>query len=477
MPARSFVGASDTDRWVAVREPVEDGLFWGYVVALAWVPFWYASNDLLAWGVNAVLFPGLAICYEVSLLLRGKPHPIGVHVLRWPAGVFLVVIIWILCQTVTWSRAPIANPIWGMAANALGRRVPASISVDRDLTNLALLRLLTAASALWLSVQLSRNAARARRLVGAVAAIGAGYAAYGIVATRTGQLPLLDIVPQNGRVTSSFVNQNSFAAYAGLCLISAVGVVLHRYLGDAHRGAGNWRYHVASLLEISGTGGALPIAAGLIILTALLMTGSRGGVIAVGMALLVLCFLSGRGGLGQGKPAITATVFTLLLVLGTALAFGDTFLDHLERRGLNDPNRLAVYRLTLRSILDQPLAGYGYGTFARVFPMYRDRSLSVSGVWGQTHNTYLETMQGLGIVFGTLLIACIALLVLRCLKGSGRRREDAIVPQVAVSAAVLLGVNALVDFSMQIQAVALTWMALTGAGVAQSESPRAILDD
>ena len=50
-------------------------------------------------------------------------------------------------------------------------------------------------------------------------------------------------------------------------------------------------------------------------------------------------------------------------------------------------------------------------------------------------------------------------------------------PWVAASVAVLLGVHSLVDFSLQIQAIAITFMALLGAGVAQSESSRVLLGD
>ena len=48
------------------------------------------------------------------------------------------------------------------------------------------------------------------------------------------------------------------------------------------------------------------------------------------------------------------------------------------------------------------------------------------------------------------------------------RRRDATAPTVAASAALLVGVHAMVDFSLQIEAVTLTFMALLGAGVAQS---------
>ena len=57
------------------------------------------------------------------------------------------------------------------------------------------------------------------------------------------------------------------------------------------------------------------------------------------------------------------------------------------------------------------------------------------------------------------------------------RQENVTVPRVAVAAAFLVGVHALVDFSLQIQAVALTFMAVLGAGVAQSASSRLALND
>ena len=51
------------------------------------------------------------------------------------------------------------------------------------------------------------------------------------------------------------------------------------------------------------------------------------------------------------------------------------------------------------------------------------------------------------------------------------------VPRVAAAVSFLVGIHALVDFSLQIQAVALTFMAVLGAGVAQSESSRLELKD
>jgi O-antigen ligase len=123
------------------------------------------------------------------------------------------------------------------------------------------------------------------------------------------------------------------------------------------------------------------------------------------------------------------------------------------------------------------LQGFGYGTFGDVFPIYRDRSIGVAGTWEQAHNTYLEVFQGLGLVFGSSLIAVVVLLALRCLKGALTRQENVTVPRVAAGVAFLVGAHALVDFSLQIQAVTLTFTAVLGAGTAQSQSSRLALED
>jgi O-antigen ligase len=165
------------------------------------------------------------------------------------------------------------------------------------------------------------------------------------------------------------------------------------------------------------------------------------------------------------------------VVAAILYAFGGVFAGRLEERGVSDVSRLTVFGLMLRSILDAPFMGFGYGTFFDLFPMYRDRSLSVYGTWPHAHNTYLEVFQGLGLLFGSLLIASVVLPVLRCVRGSIQRQSHVMVPRVAASAACLIGINALVDFSLQIQAVTLTFAALLGAGVAQSETSRVALSD
>src|SRR5262249_43515367 len=58
--AASTAGASGAKRLPAKSAAsTERALLWAFIAGLAWCPFWFGSAVLLAWGINAVLFPGL----------------------------------------------------------------------------------------------------------------------------------------------------------------------------------------------------------------------------------------------------------------------------------------------------------------------------------------------------------------------------------------------------------------------------------
>ena len=443
--------AAATPTAVAARRTggVEHSIFWLLLAGLAWVPFWYGSNEPIAWGINAMLFPGLAVLYEAGLMLRRKPHPVGLRNLLLPAALFLMLVLWIALQNATDLFADAANPAWNMAGEVVGSTLAGSISVNRDLTAVALLRLITCASVFWLALQLCRDAGRARALLGALALIGVAYAAHGLIAAKTGWLRMLD-VPQGGAVSATFINPDSYAAFAGIGLLSTIGVFFRmcRRYGVGTRSAP--RQQLAASIEMIGHAGAPVMAGGFLILAALLLTGSRGGIAATGLAVVALAVIARRGGARRNPVSWPVALLGLVFAGGTVLLFSTALADKLARAGLVDPNRLAAYRLTVQSIADRPWFGWGYGTFVDVFPMYRDGSIAGSGTWSQAHNSYLEAIQGLGAVFGSIFVALVIFLVFRCLKGASARRENAMVPGLAVAAAVLVGAHAAIDFSLQI---------------------------
>jgi O-antigen ligase len=301
----------------------------------------------------------------------------------------------------------------------------------------------------------------------AFVAIGFGYAAYGLIAFAWAQL---EDPSSRGFVTSTFYNHNHYATYAGMALITAFGLISRVYEHEMVTDGGSLQFKIATFIDVTGRALVL-LGSAFLILASLILTESRGGIIATGLGLIVWAVLA------FGRTERAAVERRMIMIFGSAVvAFGDSFFGKLAAAGLADSNRFDVYIIALRSILDEPLLGYGYGTFADIFPMFRDRSIDVQGVWQQAHNTYLEVFQGLGVIFGSMLLASVALLVLKCCKGA-MVRQQITVPAIAAGVAFLVGIHAMVDFSLQIQAVALTFMAILGAGVAQSTSSQMVVSD
>jgi hypothetical protein len=471
--ADNFAGArneaANPSREQALGITTEWVVFSLFVAGLAWVPFWFGSNRLIAWGINAFIFPGLAALYELSLILRGAQHPVPIQRVRLAGVLFGMAAVWALLQNVTWMPAEWQHPIWQLASEVLGRPVAGSISVDRSLTAIALLRLMTAASVFWLALQLGRDADRARLLIWSVVGISAVYAAAGIFAV--GVMPngrVFTELAETKFVSSTFVNQNHYVTFAGIGFISAVGLILRLYRRQLGRTGHLLRLKIATLIDTTGSKGALPLTLTFVILTGLLLTGSRGGIIATGFGFLVLLVLNVRRRGRSLRHEALLLAFAAVVVSLVYVAFSDVLVGRIGAGGLYEQGRARVFLVTILSILTAPLLGFGYGTFSASFPMFHDESVGIWNFWDKAHNTYLETFQGLGLLFGAMLIACVVVLVWDCLTAARKRQRGATIPAIAVSISFLVGAHALVDFSLQIQAVTLTYMAILGVGVAQA---------
>src|SRR5262249_34937748 len=115
----SMAGGRRVDCLPAEGVIVERVLLWTFIAGLAWCPFWFGSNALLAWGINAVLFPSLVAIYELSLLIRGKRHPVAITQIKAAAALFAAVVLWILVQNTTWTPDWLHHTIWQKTAEEL----------------------------------------------------------------------------------------------------------------------------------------------------------------------------------------------------------------------------------------------------------------------------------------------------------------------------------------------------------------------
>jgi O-antigen ligase len=472
-----------------MRDYVVDPVGWAFLVAVCFAPLFFGANVPLAWGLNAVVFSSILVALMLGLTVSRRPLPVPMSRLDVPLAAFAVVLTWIFLQAQTWFPAWLHHPAWSRAGSLVGAELDSAISANVGETLLGLLRLTTAVCVFLIAVQLGRDPAWARRILVAVAAAGAVHAIYALALAAMGpDLASVFLSPalfklEQGKgqgvgsmLSGFFVNRNHLAIYLALALVAAWGL----FMKDLRRSLKDHGYHggretVAKLLHVGSDVGlyslvVVPIAA------ALLLTTSRAALFLSLSAILVVVALeqtrSKSGNRYTSRIALGVAAVGLIIAL---TARGDLIGQRIAGSivSTSEESRWAAAMITWRAAMEKPLVGWGYGAFANVFPSYRDDSVAVSGTWLEAHNSYMEAMLGLGIPVAIVLWVGLGWIAWRCFRGAVTRRQDELAPQVAFGAFLIVAVHALVDFSLQIQGIALTFAAIIGAGVAQSWSTRA----
>lgn len=452
-------------------DPILSGMF---ILAVLLAPMPFGGNIPPAWAASAFIAGVIVIVLAVKNLVLRRPFAVPLGWIRLPALLFALVCLWALVQSLGFTPASWHNPLWSAASDAFGEPLSGAISVNPYETRITLMRLMTYGAVFWLALQFGRETRQAEIMILALAAGIAAYALYALVLWSIASDTLLWYPKLNkGQVTSTFVNRNSFATFAGIGAVLFLGITgreLRRLLYRMEEE--RFKYRLERVINgLAGKTGLYLL--GLITtLGALFLTQSRAGFFASLTALAVLSGLMLRrsplGKLGLGLAAI--------LALGAIVAAFHMSGEHISMRlatsELGDESRSAVYARLIQAIADYPLLGTGLGSFPDIFPLYRDETLSAFGRWDKGHNTYLELMMELGVPAALMLFAAIGLIMWRCLAGALTRQRDSHIPLIAFAASLLAATHSLFDFSLQIPGLTIVYAALLGLGVAQSWSSR-----
>lgn len=435
------------------------------LVLLAPLPL--GSNRPWAWTLMGVLV-GLLLAAWAVLVLAGKARaPLSFARIAPVAVPVVLVMGWAAVQTLDIVPVSLWHPLWMEAAVVLGRPLAGAVSIDPTMTLTALLRLASYAGIFWLAVQLGRERSRAREALVAIALGGVAYATYGLIVHLAGweSILWLEKWAYLGDLTATFVNRNAYGAYAGLGVLCCTALFTH-----ALRPPKGEEQRVTDLADAVLVR-ALPFFLGALVLgTALLLSHSRGAFLSTGVATAVLLAVLAMGRVTRPRTALLLGTALLGAGLAVLSVSGDVTVERLVQTGSQrvEQARPEAYRLTAGAITDAPLTGHGYGAFLPAFRMYRDTALPDPGVWDYAHNVHLEAAMDLGLPAVVLMCVAFVVALAACARGLLRRRRDQIYPAVAIAAATLLGVHGLVDFSVQMPAIAATLALLLGIGYAHA---------
>jgi putative inorganic carbon (HCO3(-)) transporter len=194
----------------------------------------------------------------------------------------------------------------------------------------------------------------------------------------------------------------------------------------------------------------------------LLLTFSRGGILAALAGVLTLVWMVDRkGAFAFQRIGWPMRKRRLILVLGMAILVLAVVAGFFFVRELNRPVgysiRQALWRYALQSILDHPLVGTGPRTFGTVIFRYWDPSqYPTAYAYNTAHNVLLHAGAEIGVL-GALLIATIALLVIQA--GYRQCKELPLRQSVLIagflSGLVAFGVHSIVDNLLAVPAVVL----------------------
>jgi O-antigen ligase len=423
--------------------------FWALMVVLALAPIPFGSARALYWALLPLVFGSMTVLYFARLGWIGGRLRIGVGAF-WPqASIWAISCLWLVVQLLPLGLGDIPLPD--------GTSIDAShISIAPGMTILMLCRQLGYGLFFLLVLQVAANEGRRKLLLDVLLCMIVAHGLYGMISLHSGDTILgLEKWAYNGYATGTFVNRNSYATFLAMGAIIAAG----RICGVAAQGMKHHRDdgrppNFFSNLLIYGV-------AYLFLLTVIFSTASRMGaaVTLIGTAVVFAVALRGT------RSAVVLAV--LVPVAGLALAlYGPALVERFGEVEAAATVRNDFYRQIGDLILLRPLTGFGGGSFELAYPLVHADPVYKDAVWSLAHNTYLGLWAELGLVVGSLMILSVLLLTLRILFAALRHRGNPVVEAVALGVATACGLHALVDFSLEIPANTLVFLALMAAGAA-----------
>lgn len=363
------------------------------------------------------------------------------------------------------SRSPLQWPLlaiaiygfvqiipFGTYAEAAGiSAIPRTISIEPFATQLTAIHLLALSALFSLTLVYLDSAHRLRRIASFIIVFGFLYAFYAILQSVLSPTRILGIYESRfGLPFGSFVNRHNFAAFIEMAISIPLGLL---FVGAVRRDK-RLIYWVAIALMGS----------------ALLLSRSRGGLVAliVEMILLIILTTGSKG----GKQVLLKAALSLLLVAaavgGAIFVGGDTSLTRVAETAASQDitsNRIHIWGVTLKVIAANMPFGTGLGAYPQAFTAYD--TLSGLETVDQAHNDYLQLLSDAGLI-GLLIGGAFLFWFFR--EGiRNTRRQNTFRRGIAVGAfagcfAVLT--HSLFDFVLHITAISVLFLTLLAMLVA-----------
>ncbi|RYE10987.1 MAG: O-antigen ligase domain-containing protein [Hyphomicrobiales bacterium] len=436
------------------RTAAHDRMAMWLIVLVALSPVIIGGNMAIVWAIYALAIALTAAGYAWALLRRHEGLAVSLDRFSGLAALWGAVCVFVAVQSL-----PIAHVLGSAFPTRAGDLISSPmLSLTPGPSLLVLMQFVAYALLFVLFVQVGAKSSRSERIIRALFWVVVLFAAHGLLDWWMRNEAVLQAQEwaASGTATGTFVNRNTFATFLSLGLAAGMAVLTSRMemlAVDRHHGV-HWPARL------------LPTVAGLVvILSALLATQSRMGLLAGLIGAFVITALwafRSRGG------RIVPALLLIPLLAGIGLLYGAGTIERVGSVEQDFDVRWSLYAQVVEMIAARPWLGYGAGAFELAFPLFHQLPVSVDLVWDRAHSTYLTLWSELGVVFGSVPLLVIGLVLWRLVANFLVRSSLSAANTAAIGAIAVGAVHSLADFSLEIHAVAILFVALIGTGFAAS---------
>ncbi len=344
-----------------------------------------------------------------------------------------------------------------------------TLSLYPHATILEVVRMLSYFSVYFLTIQLVRDRESMGRMAGFAILTGSVVSLIGIfqVIFWNGRLLWLRELTQGGTPFGSYVNRNHFAGLMEMLVPVSMGMLIHflpvTSSGHRLRDAFSDFFTHRKVNKV-----VLDLAALVVMITALFLSLSRGGIVGLCISMLFFGVMLATRNSTRRKGLTIVAVF--LLVLVTVGWFGwKPVIDRFER--IRNADTSSEYRVhnwkdSWEIIKEFPVFGTGLGTYEHIYPRYK--TIPAQEKWEHAHNDYVEGAVELGVpglATGLFILGAFHLRVFVVL----RKRKSLYCRLLAIggmSGVTAIAVHSLTDFNLHVGANALYLSFLMGFTIA-----------
>lgn len=391
-----------------------------------------------------VLRAGICMFLAFSVLSFGAVQVWSQSVLEMGAALLLLIWAFLIFRDpgfkIYWS--PLNWPLLGFIAVGLFQLLFRQ-SAYPFLTRTDLLRLSVYFLFFFLTAQAFRSKEEISALVWFVVLFCFAISLLGIIQHFTSEQEIywLPSIHVRGDPFGPYVNRNHFAGFVEITLPTGLALMVFR-------GVRRDLFALVGLLTI------VPVSA-------MILAGSRGGIVGFALEIGVLAFLAVRhraeGGARLAAVGIVALAACLLVVWVGAESAIQRF-SALQSKDPSLVRRFSMSRGAMRIFRDHPIEGAGLGTVVSVYPFYE--TVYDGKLVDHVHNDYTELLAEEGLLGGFCGLAFLWLLY-REARASYEAEQSHFSRAVHAGSLVALSgllLHSLVDFNLHIPSNALLFL-------------------